>query len=133
MKRTTEPAAAMTSAVVNGKFCELSGPPGRSLLAFLRTDLGLTGAKPGCGQGACGACTVLVDGGACRAFGTDRLLFGTDYPYCSEQEFRHHFGYLSESGLNTDELRHVKGGTAAALLLPGHPAAANQEFPAAYA
>ena len=70
---------------------------------------------------------------ACRAFGTDRLLFGTDYPYCSEQEFRHHLGYLSESGLNTDELRQVQGGTAAALLLPGHPAAANQESPAAHA
>jgi len=55
------------------------------------------------------------------------------YPYCSEQEFRHHLGYLGDSGLNPDELPHVKGGTAAALLLPGHPAAANQEFPAAYA
>ena len=62
MKRTAKTAArhraAMTSAVVNGKFCELNGPPGRSLLAFLRTDLGLTGAKPGCGEGACGACRV---------------------------------------------------------------------------
>ena len=70
---------------------------------------------------------------ACHAFGADRLLFGTDYPYCNEQEFRHHLGYLSESGLNADELRQVKGGTAAALLLPGHPAAGKQEFPAAHA
>lgn len=71
MERTTEPAAtpiaAMTSVVVNGKSCELSGPPGRSLLAFLRADLGLTGAKPGCGEGACGACTVLADGAAVLA------------------------------------------------------------------
>ena len=71
MNRTTEsaatPIAAMTSVVVNGKSCELGGPPGRSLLAFLRTDLGLTGAKPGCGQGACGACTVLVEGAAVLA------------------------------------------------------------------
>jgi aerobic carbon-monoxide dehydrogenase small subunit len=52
----------MTSAVVNGTACELSGPPARSLLAFLRADLGLTGTKPGCGEGECGACTVLVDG-----------------------------------------------------------------------
>ena len=52
----------MTSALVNGKTCELTGPPARSLLAFLRADLGLTGAKPGCGEGECGACTVLVDG-----------------------------------------------------------------------
>jgi len=70
---------------------------------------------------------------ACHAFGAGRLLFGTDYPYCSEQEFRHHYGYLSESELNAEELRHVKGGTAAALLLPGHPAAGNQESPAAHA
>ncbi len=70
---------------------------------------------------------------ACHAFGADRLLFGADYPYCNEQEFRHHLGYLGESGLNADELRQVRGSTAAALLPPGHPAAGKQEFPAAHA
>jgi aerobic-type carbon monoxide dehydrogenase small subunit (CoxS/CutS family) len=34
----------------------------RNLLSYLRFDLGLTGAKYGCGEGLCGACTVLVDG-----------------------------------------------------------------------
>jgi len=52
----------LLSAVVNGKTCELSGPPSRSVLALLRDDLGLTGTKPGCGEGECGACTVLHDG-----------------------------------------------------------------------
>jgi isoquinoline 1-oxidoreductase len=51
----------MSSTVVNAKTCEISEPD-RSLLAFLRAGLGLRGAKLGCGEGACGACTVLVDG-----------------------------------------------------------------------
>ena len=49
------------SVTVNAKACEIA-EPGQPLLAFLRTGLGLTGAKPGCGEGACGACSVLVDG-----------------------------------------------------------------------
>ena len=40
---------------------------GRNLLSFLRFDLGLTGTKYGCGEGLCGACTVLVDGQPVRA------------------------------------------------------------------
>lgn len=52
----------MSDLVVNGKTYGLDGQTMRSLLGFLRGDLGLTGAKPGCGEGACGACTVLVDG-----------------------------------------------------------------------
>ena len=49
------------SVTVNAKTCEIA-EPGQPLLVFLRSGLGLTGAKPGCGEGACGACTVLVDG-----------------------------------------------------------------------
>ncbi len=52
----------MSTVLVNGKTCELSGPPAGKLLAFIRSELGLTGTKPGCGEGECGACTVLVDG-----------------------------------------------------------------------
>ncbi len=48
--------------LVNGRVVELPAVDGRSLLRVLREDLGLIGAKPGCGEGACGACTVLVDG-----------------------------------------------------------------------
>jgi nicotinate dehydrogenase subunit A len=41
--------------------------PDQPLLYVLRNDLGLTGAKFGCGLGQCGACTVMVDGEAARA------------------------------------------------------------------
>jgi aerobic-type carbon monoxide dehydrogenase small subunit (CoxS/CutS family) len=48
--------------VVNGKRHSLGVDPERPLLWVLRSELELTGAKYGCGEGACGACTVLVDG-----------------------------------------------------------------------
>jgi aerobic carbon-monoxide dehydrogenase small subunit len=47
---------------VNGTPHELEIPTYRTLLDCLRYDLGLTGAKEGCGVGVCGACTVLLDG-----------------------------------------------------------------------
>ena len=47
---------------VNGKPIELSADPNRSVLEILREELQLTGTKYGCGEGACGACTILVDG-----------------------------------------------------------------------
>src|SRR5215468_9876618 len=52
---------------VNGAKRATDADPGRSLLSVLRDDLGLTGAKYGCGEGRCGACTVLVDGEAVRS------------------------------------------------------------------
>ncbi|UCG56748.1 MAG: (2Fe-2S)-binding protein [Phycisphaerales bacterium] len=48
--------------IVNGKEETVVTDPARSLLDVLREDLGLTGAKYGCGEGLCGACTVLMDG-----------------------------------------------------------------------
>ena len=47
---------------VNGGTYELSAPVGRTLAEALRDDLGFTGTKVACGEGHCGACTVLVDG-----------------------------------------------------------------------
>lgn len=47
---------------VNGAPTEVDVPGMRRLLDVLREDLGLTGTKEGCGEGECGACTVLVDG-----------------------------------------------------------------------
>ena len=47
---------------VNGDEVSLEVPGMRRLLDALREDLGLTGTKEGCGEGECGACSVLVDG-----------------------------------------------------------------------
>ncbi|SMB99506.1 purine hydroxylase delta subunit apoprotein [Thermanaeromonas toyohensis ToBE] len=47
---------------VNGKEVQVEAPAGITLLRLLRDYLGLTGTKEGCGEGECGACTVLLDG-----------------------------------------------------------------------
>ena len=52
------------SFVINGERKEMDVRPDRRLLDFLREDLHLTGAKEGCGEGECGACTVIIDGRA---------------------------------------------------------------------
>jgi aerobic-type carbon monoxide dehydrogenase small subunit (CoxS/CutS family) len=52
---------------LNGKPVTVDVDPDRMLLWVLRTELGLTGTKYGCGQGYCGACTVIVNGEAVRS------------------------------------------------------------------
>jgi isoquinoline 1-oxidoreductase alpha subunit len=52
---------------LNGRPASLQVDPGMPLLWALRDVLGLTGTRFGCGRGACGACTVLLDGSAVRA------------------------------------------------------------------
>jgi len=55
------------SVTVNGQAYEREVDGHRTLLHFLREELGFTGAKEGCGAGECGACTVLLDGRAVNA------------------------------------------------------------------
>ena len=50
------------SFTVNGKDYEVAAHPMKRLLDVLRDDLALTGAKEGCGEGECGACTAIMDG-----------------------------------------------------------------------
>jgi aerobic-type carbon monoxide dehydrogenase small subunit (CoxS/CutS family) len=52
---------------VNGEIHEILVGPNRTLLEILREDLGMTGTKKGCDQGACGTCTVLIDGKSVRS------------------------------------------------------------------
>jgi carbon-monoxide dehydrogenase small subunit len=52
---------------VNGRECEARVESRRSLVDFLREDLGLTGTHVGCEHGVCGACTVMVDGQTVRS------------------------------------------------------------------
>ena len=55
----------MASFIVNGQ--EVSPSKNQKLLRFLRDELHITSAKDGCSEGACGACTVIIDGQTCKS------------------------------------------------------------------
>ena len=62
--------ARTISFTLNGRPVSTDADGGRMLAYVLRGDLGLTGTKVGCGEGFCGACTVLVDGEPVRSCST---------------------------------------------------------------
>jgi carbon-monoxide dehydrogenase small subunit len=67
------------STTINGDEVEFACQPGQTLLEVLRTELGMTGTKNGCGSGDCGACTVIVNDrpvNACLVLGVE--LEGAD-------------------------------------------------------
>src|SRR5262245_50709919 len=61
---------AVKELQINGAKRSVDADPDRTLLSVLRDDLGLTGCKYGCGEGECGACTVLLDGRRVRSCST---------------------------------------------------------------
>lgn len=62
--------AKITELQVNGARCQVEADEATPLLVVLRDQLGLTGTKYGCGEGQCGACTVLLDGNPLRSCST---------------------------------------------------------------
>jgi nicotinate dehydrogenase subunit A len=62
---------------VNGAVHRVDVDPSRTLLSVLHDELDITGCKYGCGEGQCGACTVLLDGRAVRACSTAIASVGT--------------------------------------------------------
>jgi aerobic-type carbon monoxide dehydrogenase small subunit (CoxS/CutS family) len=62
--------------VVNGAHHTVDADPDRTLLTVLRDELDLTGTKYGCGEGQCGACTVIIDGLAARSCQTRAAAVG---------------------------------------------------------
>src|SRR6058998_2273039 len=59
--------ATVKELKINGDRVPVDAESDRSLLSVLRDDLDLTGCKYGCGEGRCGACTVLLEGKAVRS------------------------------------------------------------------
>jgi aerobic carbon-monoxide dehydrogenase small subunit len=99
--------------VVNGAPVEVEAPGMRRLLDLLREDLGLTGTKEGCGEGECGACSVLLDGAAVDSC----LVPVCQVEGCSVQTVE---GLAHEARLNTLQQAFLEtGGAQCGICTPG--------------
>ena len=101
------------SFTVNGEPVEVRAPGMRRLLDALREDLGLTGTKEGCGEGECGACSVLLDGEV-----VDSCLV----PLCQVQDARVETveGLAGEGRLNELQAAFLEtGGAQCGICTPG--------------
>ena len=91
---------------INGETQRLSVDADRSLLEVLREELDLTGAKYGCGEAQCGACTVLVDGVATRSCVTTAgAVAGRDIRTVEGVETRGKLHPVQQAFLDADALQ----------------------------
>ncbi len=98
---------------LNGVKRELTVPVQRSALEMLREQLGLTGTKYGCGEGECGACTIIVDGATVNAC----LMFAVD---CDGRELVTIEGVaVSEAGEHLREAFVANGAVQCGFCTPG--------------
>jgi aerobic-type carbon monoxide dehydrogenase small subunit (CoxS/CutS family) len=92
--------------LVNGAEHRLDVPPDRSLLSVLRNELDLTGTKYGCGEGQCGACTVLLDGKPVRSCRTPvSLAAGKRITTIEGLEQNGHLHPVQEAFLSTESFQ----------------------------
>jgi aerobic carbon-monoxide dehydrogenase small subunit len=98
---------------VNGEHVEVEAIGSRRLLDVLREDLGLTGTKEGCGEGECGACSVLLDGAV-----VDACLIPVSQ--AAETEVRTVEGLGDPGALNTLQQAFLEtGGAQCGICTPG--------------
>jgi len=90
---------------LNGRPAEVDVPVDMSTLSMLRDEFELTGTKHGCGEGECGACTILVDGRSANSC----LMFAVD---CDGREVTTIEGLLTDEGLSILQREFVSQGAA---------------------